>query len=116
MLRKVPVDELRFFCTAVRMQQKVGGNLAEILDTISGIVRDRFVVMGQVKALTGEGRISGAVLMILPLAAFGGLYSMRPDYLDPLFSDPLGQKMLWGAAALQLVGAFAIKRIVSIKI
>lgn len=116
MLRKVPVDELRFFCTAVRMQQKFGGNLAEILDTISGIVRDRFVVMGQVKALTGEGRISGAVLMILPIAAFGGLYSMRPDYLDPLFKDPLGQKMLWGAVTLQLVGALAIKRIVSIKI
>ena len=116
MLRKVPVDELRFFCTAVRMQQKFGGNLAEILDTISGIVRERFAIMGQVKALTGEGRISGAVLILLPLAAFGGLYATRADYLDPLFTDPLGRKLLWGSIVLQLIGALAIKKIVNIKI
>jgi tight adherence protein B len=116
MLRRIPNDDLRFFQTAVRMNQRFGGNLAEILETIATIVRDRFVVLGQVKALTGEGRLSGIVLLLLPVSVFFALYYMRPEYLQPLFDDPVGKKLLAGSVALQVVGALAIRKIVNIKI
>lgn len=116
MLRRVPNDDMRFFYTAVKMQQRFGGNLAEILDTISTIVRDRFQILGQVQALTGEGRLSGIVLLVLPVVVFLGLYYCRPEYIAPLFDDPVGRQMLAISIVLQLVGAIAIRKIVSIKI
>jgi tight adherence protein B len=116
MLRRIPNEDLRFFQTAVRMHQRFGGNLAEILDTIANIVRDRFLVLGQVKALTGEGRLSGIVLLLLPVCVFFALYYMRPDYLRPLFDDPVGKKLLAASVVLQVIGAIAIRKIVNIKI
>jgi len=116
MIRRIPNDDLRFFQTAVRMNQRFGGNLAEILETISNIVRDRFLVLGQVKALTGEGRISGIVLLALPVCVFFALYYMRPEYLQPLFDDPVGKKLLGASIVLQIIGALAIRKIVNIKI
>ena len=116
MVRRIPNDDLRFFQTAVRLHQRFGGNLAEILETIATIVRDRFLVLGQVKALTGEGRISGIVLLALPVCVFFALYYMRPEYLQPLFDDPIGKKLLGASIALQIIGAFAIRKIVNIKI
>lgn len=114
--RRIPNEDLKFFHTSVKMQQRFGGNLAEILDTISTIVRERFQILGQVQALTGEGRLSGIVLLLLPLAIFLGLYYLSPGYVMPLFTDPLGKRMLGVAIMLQLVGAFTIKKIINIKI
>jgi tight adherence protein B len=98
------------------MQRQCGGNLAEILDKIAYIVRERFKILGQVRALTGEGRISGVVLMALPVVLFFAVYHLSPEYVMLLFTDPMGRKMLAVAAVLQIVGAFAIKKIVDIKI
>lgn len=116
MLKRVPNMDLKFFATAVAIQKQAGGDMAEILDKISYIIRERFKIMGQVMALTGEGRISGIVLMALPIALFLAVYYLNPDYVMLLFTEELGRKMIAVAVALQIVGAVAIKKIVSIKI
>lgn len=113
---RIPNMDLRFFATAVVLQRQTGGDLAEILDKIGYLVRERFKIWGQVQALTGEGRLSGIVLLALPPLLFITVYRLNPEYLTPLFTDPLGRKMLAGAIIMQLVGAMVIKKIVNIKV
>jgi tight adherence protein B len=116
MLQRMPNLDLKFFVTSVVIQRQTGGDLAEILDKISHIIRERFKILGQVQALTGEGRISGIVLMALPIALFFVVYHLNPDYIMLLFTDALGRKMIAGAAVLQVLGAVCIKKIVNIKV
>ena len=116
MTERVPNLDLRFFATAVILQRQTGGDLAEILDKISHLTRERFQIRGQIQALTGEGRISGIVLLGLPPILFGVMLKLNYDYVMMLFEDPLGQKMLMGAIFLQFVGAVAIKKIIDIKV
>ena len=116
MLTRVPNLDLKFFVTAVAIQKQAGGDLAEILEKIGYIIRERFKIMGMVQALTGEGRISGVVLMGLPIALFVAVYYLNPSYVMLLFTDPLGKQMLGFAAVLQVLGAVVIKKIVDIKI
>jgi tight adherence protein B len=116
MLKRMPNLDLKFFVTAVSIQRQAGGDLAEILDKISYIVRERFKIMGQVQALTGEGRISGVVLMALPIALFVAVYYLNPDYVMQLFTKELGRQMMGAAIVLQVLGAICIKKIVDIKI
>jgi len=116
MAQRVVNEDLRFFVTAVSMQRQCGGDLAEILDKISWLIRERFNIQGQVQALTGEGRMSGAVLMALPIVVFFIIYFLNPDYVMLLFTEPLGQKMLAGAIFMQLLGALVIRKIINIKI
>jgi tight adherence protein B len=113
---RVPNMDLKFFVTAVAIQKQAGGDMAEILDKISYIIRERFKIMGQVQALTGEGRISGVVLMALPIALFFAVYYLNPDYVMLLFTDPKGRKMIAIAVVLQVLGAITIKKIINIKI
>ncbi len=116
MLKRMPNLDLKFFVTAVVIQRQAGGDLAEILDKIGHIIRQRFKIMGQVQALTGEGRISGVVLMALPIALFFAVYYLNPDYVMLLFTDELGRKMIAGGIVLQVLGALWIKKIINIKI
>ncbi|WP_417397612.1 type II secretion system F family protein [Gimesia chilikensis] len=116
MLKRMPNLDLKFFVTAVVIQRQAGGDLAEILDKIGYIIRQRFKIMGQVQALTGEGRISGVVLMALPIALFFAVYYLNPDYVMLLFTDELGRKMIAGGIVLQVLGAVWIKKIINIKI
>ena len=116
MTDRVPNLDLRFFVTAVILQRQTGGDLAEILDKISHLTRERFQIKGQIQALTGEGRISGIVLLVLPPALFAVMLKLNYDYVMMLFEDPLGQKMLIVAIVLQFIGAFSIKKIIDIKV
>jgi tight adherence protein B len=116
MLDRVPNVDLQFFVIAVAIQRQAGGDLAEILHKISGLVRERFQILGQVKALTGEGRISGIVLMALPIALFFTVYYLNPDYVMVLFEHEDGRKMLAGAIFLQILGALVIRKICDIKV
>lgn len=116
MLKRMPNLDLKFFVTAVAIQRQTGGDLAEILDKIGHIIRERFKILGQVQALTGEGRISGVVLMALPIALFFVVWHMNPPYVMLLFTDELGRKMIAAAAVLQVMGAIAIKKIIDIKV
>lgn len=113
---RVPNLDLKFFVTAVVLQRQTGGDLAEILDKIGRLIRERFQIWGQVQALTGEGRLSGIVLLALPPALFAAVFQMNPDYLMLLFTDPLGKKMLVGGVVMQLFGAIVIRKIVNIRV
>jgi len=113
---RVPNLDLKFFATAVILQRQTGGDLAEILDKISRLIRERFEIWGQIQALTGEGRLSGVVLLALPVLLFVVMYRLNHDYLVVLFTDPMGKKMLVGAVILQILGALVIRKIVDIKV
>jgi len=113
---RIPNLDLRFFATAVILQRQTGGDLAEILDKIGYLVRERFKIWGTVQALTGEGRLSGIVLLALPPVLFLAVYRLNPEYVMPLFTDPMGRQMLAGAIIMQLLGAIVIKKIISIKV
>lgn len=114
--QRVPNLDLKFFSTAIILQRQTGGDLAEILDKIGHLIRERFQIFGQVQALTGEGRLSGIVLLALPPVLFAVVYRMNPDYLMLLFTDELGKKMLVGGLVMQLLGALAIRKIVNIRV
>jgi tight adherence protein B len=116
MTERVPNLDLKFFVTAIVLQRQTGGDLAEILDKIGSLIRQRFQIWGQVQALTGEGRLSGIVLMALPVVLFFAVYYLNPDYVMLLFTDPMGTKMLAVAVFLQIVGALVIRKIVNIKV
>jgi len=116
MTERVPNLDLRFFATAVVLQRQTGGDLAEILDKIGYVIRERFKIFGQIQALTGEGRLSGVVLLSLPPVLFVVMYRLNPDYVMKLFEDPIGHWLLGGAVLLQVIGAIFIKKIVTIRV
>ena len=114
--KRVPNLDFKFFATSVAIQKQTGGDLSEVIDKIAYLIRERFRIQGQVKALTGEGRISGVVLMALPVGLFFTVYTMNPEYVTPLWTHPMGQQMSWGAIGMQIVGAICIQKIVKIEI
>lgn len=116
MCDRVPNLDLRFFVTSVAIQRQTGGDLAEILDRIGHVIRERFKILGQVKALTAEGRLSGIVLIALPIGLFIMMLWMKPDYVELLWKDPMGIKMSIAAVFLMIIGSIAIKKIVDIKV
>jgi tight adherence protein B len=116
MADRIPNMDVRFFATAVTLQRTTGGDLAEILDKIGHLVRERLQILGQVQALTGEGRLSGVVLLGLPPVLFLVMLYLNYEYIMTLFTDSLGRKMLGFALCTQLVGALAIKKIITIKV
>ena len=116
MATRIPNLDLRFFATAVILQRQTGGDLAEILEKISQLIRARFRLAGQIQALTGEGRLSGIVLLALPPGLFLMMFFTNREYVMKLFTDPMGKWMLGGTIILQLVGAWTIKKIIDIKV
>lgn len=113
---RIPNLDLKFFATAIILQRQTGGDLAEILDKIGSLIRERFKIWGQVQALTGEGRLSGVVLLALPFLLFLAVYQLNREYIMVLFTDPMGKKMLAVALLMQVVGALVIRKIVNIKV
>lgn len=113
---RVPITDLRFFSTAILIQKETGGNIAEILDNISRLIRERTQFKRQVQALTAEGRYSAIVLIALPILLFIYIYFVNYDYISLLWTEKLGQYMLFGAIVMQIVGSYIIKRIVDIDI
>ncbi len=116
MSNRIPNLDLKFFVTAVVLQRQTGGDLAEILDKIGGLIRERFQVWGQIQALTGEGRLSGIILLALPIVLFVTVYQLNPSYVEVLFTDPTGTKLLTGAILMQIAGALVIRKIINIKV
>lgn len=113
---RVPNLDLKFFSTAVIIQRQTGGDLAEILDKIGYVIRERFKILGMVKALTGEGRASGVVLLALPFALLFLMMWISPDYISQLWKHPLGIKMSIAGLISMVIGAIVIRKIVDIKI
>jgi tight adherence protein B len=108
--------DVRFFVTAVLIQRQTGGDLAEVLDKIGAVIRERITILGQVKALTAEGRMSGWVLSALPFVVFFVAWMLNPDYANVLLKTPQGQHMLMAAGVFQVIGMLMIKKIVNIKV
>jgi tight adherence protein B len=115
MAMRVPVLDARFFVTAVLTQRESGGNLAEVLDNLSSVMRDRFKVKRQIRVISAHGRLSGWILSLVPpvLALF--LFLMQPDYMRILVDDPLGIRLVMAAVALQVTGTYIISRLVKIE-
>ncbi|MCO8124760.1 type II secretion system F family protein [Stieleria sp. TO1_6] len=116
MATRVPNMDLRFFATAVVLQRQTGGDLAEILDKIGHLIRERLQILGQIQALTGEGRMSGAVLLALPPVLFLVMLKLNYEYVMMLFTDEIGRYMLGFGLFTQIIGALVIKKIITIKV
>ena len=102
--------------TAVQIQRVVGGNLAEILDSIAYTIRERVRIQGEIRTLTAQARASGLIITLLPFALAGALTLISPDYFTPMFSDPLGHILLGIAIFSIAIGAAIIQKIVKIEV
>ena len=113
---RVPLVDVRLLVTALLIQKETGGNLAEILDELSRVIRERFRIYREVKVKTAQGRLTAGILIALPILMLAALGSLNPGYIRVLFVDPTGQTMLLAAGGMQIVGAFILWRIVNIEV
>ena len=113
---RVPIMDVHFFVTAVLIQRETGGNLSEILDNLARVVRERFKILRQVRVHTAHGRLTGYVLLALPGALGIALSVLNPGHMAPLFHERVGQMALLGAAVMQTLGYFWIKRVIKIEV
>lgn len=116
MVRRIKSDDLDLMVTAISIQQQVGGNLAEILDTIAFTIRERVRIKGEVNTLTAQGRMSGYLVAFLPIAIAGMINMIQPAFMAPLFTQTIGQIMLGVGITMMTIGFFAIRKITDIKI
>jgi tight adherence protein B len=116
MADRINLVDVRILVTAILIQREVGGNLAEILDNLSKVVRARFTIRRQIKVYTAQGRMTGYLLALLPFMLFGLLYTINPEYMSVLFTDPIGKVLVGVALVMQLAGFFWIRKIVNIEI
>lgn len=113
--RRIPILDARFFVTAVLTQREAGGNLAEVLENLGSVIRDRFKVKRQVRVVTAHARITGWVLAGLPPCAAIAMFVIAPEHMKTLMTDPLGVRMVVVALVLQIVGSLVIKRLVNVE-
>ena len=111
---RIPLIDARFFVTAVLTQRETGGNLGEVLDNLSSVIRDRFRVKRQVRVLTAHGRITGWILAAMPPALAGVMFIIAPGHMQMLLNDRLGVQMIVAALVLQVLGTITIRKLVDI--
>ncbi len=116
MTRRFPSDDLRYFSTAVLLQRETGGNLAEILDNIATIIRERYKLLGKVKVLATEGKLSAYILIALPFATAALVNIVSPKFMEVLWKDPVGLQVLYSALFLMFLGIIWMSRIVKIRV
>jgi tight adherence protein B len=113
---RMPLVDVKFFVTAVMLQRETGGNLAEILDNLSYVIRERFKIQRQVRVYTAQGRLTMALLMGMPPIIVVVMLLLNPSFIRPLFSDPIGHTLLVAGIILQTIGYFVIRKIVRIQV
>ncbi|HEV2467773.1 MAG TPA: type II secretion system F family protein [Candidatus Sulfotelmatobacter sp.] len=113
---RVPLVDVKFFVTAVMLQRETGGNLAEILDNLSYVIRERFKIQRQVRVYTAQGRLTMALLMGMPPIIVVAMLLLNPGFIRPLFADPIGHTLLVAGITLQTVGYFVIRKIIRIQV
>ena len=116
MADRVSIVDVRILVTAILIQREVGGNLAEVLDNLAHVIRMRFTIRRQLRVYTAQGRFSGYVLGVLPIAVGAAIYNLNPPYITLLFTDPLGKLMLLTAVVFQIIGLLWIRKIIDIEI
>lgn len=113
---RIPLVDVKFFVTAVMLQRETGGNLAEILDNLSYVIRERFKILRQVRVHTAQGRLTMVLLMALPPTMVVIMLTINPGFIRPLFTDPLGHALIVAGITLQTMGYFFIRRIIRIQV
>ena len=113
--KRIESLDLKFFVTALLIQRDIGGNLTELLEKISHTIRERFKLMGQVKAQTAQGRFTGWMLTAMPFIMGGIISVLNPEYIKLLFTEKIGHYMVGGAIFMQILGFFVIRKVVNIK-
>ena len=114
--KRIPSLDVHFFVSAVLLQKRTGGNLAEILDKLAYVIRERFKLRGRIRAISAHGRMTGVALTCIPLAVGAIMFYVNPDYAQFFFTDDVGRLMLLAAIVLQIIGYMIIKRIVKIEV
>jgi tight adherence protein B len=113
---RIPLVDVKFFVTAVMLQRETGGNLAEILDNLSYVIRERFKILRQVRVHTAQGRLTMVLLMALPPTIVAVMLTINRGFILPLFTDPLGHALIVAGITLQTMGYFFIRRIIRIQV
>ncbi len=113
---RMPLLDVSFFVSAVMLQKETGGNLSEILNKLSYVIRERFKLKGQVKAASAHGRVTGLILTVMPIVLMFALMAIAPGYLQGMAKDPDGKWLIVGAICGQFLGYFFIRRIINIKV
>ena len=113
---RMPLVDVKFFVTAVMLQRETGGNLAEILDNLSYVIRERFKIQRQVRVYTAQGRLTMALLMGMPPIIVTAMLLLNPSFIRPLFADPIGHFLLVAGITLQTIGYFVIRKIIRIQV
>jgi tight adherence protein B len=113
---RMPLVDVKFFVTAVMLQRETGGNLAEILDNLSYVIRERFKIQRQVRVYTAQGRLTMALLMGMPPIIVVVMLLIEPAFIHPLFADPIGHTLVVAGITLQTIGYFVIRKIIKIQV
>ncbi|HUI84779.1 MAG TPA: type II secretion system F family protein [Candidatus Binatia bacterium] len=114
--QRIPLPELNFVVTAILLQKETGGNLVEVLDRTTAVIRERLRIQGEVRIYTAQGRMTGWILSVLPIAMFFLLSLANRGYTRVLVEDPTGRKLVYTGVGLMLLGGLAIRKIVNVKI
>lgn len=114
--QRVPLLDVQFFVSAVMLQKRTGGNLAEILDKLAYVIRERFKLRGRIRAVSAHGKMTGLALTCIPIGVAVLMFYTNPDYVKFFFTDDVGQQMMAVAVALQVAGYLIMKKIVNIEV
>lgn len=114
--QRVPSEDLRYFVISVLIQRETGGNLGELLANISALIRSRLKLLGQVRVLSAEGRMSAVILVVLPFVLAAVITALNPEFLSVLWTDPQGMYIVGGGLLAMAVGVMWIRRIVRIHV
>jgi tight adherence protein B len=116
LMERIPLQDVRIITTAMLIHKESGGNLAEVLDKTAYVIRERFRIQQQIRVHTAQGRLSGWVLSLLPVALATLMYMLNPTYISVLFAKPLGHKIILVAATMNVIGLLIIRKIVNIRV
>lgn len=114
--RRLNCPDLKFFVVSVILQRETGGNLAEIIENLAHLMRERFKFRGKVRVLSAEGRLSAGILLAIPFLLFGTLFLVNREYVSPLMVDPTGKALVGGSVIMMILGIFVIKRIIKVDV
>ena len=112
---RIDCPDLKYFVVSVIVQRETGGNLAEIIETIARLIRERFRLQGKIRTLTAEGRLSALILTVLPFLLGFVLFLLNPEYMSTLFTEPMGRIMVWIAILLMLFGLLVMRRMIRMR-
>jgi tight adherence protein B len=113
---RVPLDDLRFFVISVILQKETGGNLAEILENLARLIRERFKLNGHVRVLSSQARLSAYILIAVPIVLAFIIHLLNPKFYEAFFENPVGKYVLVAGVAWMIVGIFFMKRMVTIRV